>query len=84
MSLRDTLEHLLAGKSLGEAEAAELLRAFAEHWLGRPEAVAATCHEGWRIAHAGGQHNYASDHLAMLAVHAAIRGAPGHTRRYLR
>lgn len=80
----DAVEAARANGEIAELPIALLLRAFAEHWLGRPEAVAATCHEGWRIAHAGGQHNYASDHLAMLAVHAAIRGAPGHTRRYLR
>jgi DNA-binding CsgD family transcriptional regulator len=53
--------------------ALELL-ACAEYWLGRYGAAEATSWEGLRTARASGQQNYAGDHLAMLALLAAIKG----------
>ncbi|BCJ78057.1 transcriptional regulator [Catellatospora sp. IY07-71] len=50
------------------------MAAYAEYWLGRYDAAAATSLQGLRAARACGQGNYAGDHQAMLAVLAAIRG----------
>ncbi|MDI1463825.1 LuxR C-terminal-related transcriptional regulator [Catellatospora sp. KI3] len=50
------------------------MTAYAEYWLGRHEAATATSLHGLRAARAGGQDNYAADHLGMLAVLAAVRG----------
>lgn len=50
------------------------MAAYAEYWLGRYDAAAATSLHGLRAARACGQGNYAGDHQAMLAVLAAIRG----------
>ncbi|MEV4411464.1 AAA family ATPase [Catellatospora sp. NPDC049609] len=50
------------------------MTAYAEYWLGRYDAAAATSLQGLRAARTCGQGNYAGDHQAMLAVLAAIRG----------
>ena len=50
------------------------MMACAEYWLGRFEAAEATSWEGVRTAGSSGQDNYAGDHMAMLAVLAALRG----------
>jgi DNA-binding NarL/FixJ family response regulator len=50
------------------------MMACAEYWLGRFGAAEATSWEGVRTAGRSGQDNYAGDHLAMLAVLAALRG----------
>lgn len=50
------------------------MQATAEFWLGRYTAAEVTSWEGVRTAGRSGQDNYAGDHLAMLAVLAAIRG----------
>ncbi|HEX8006572.1 MAG TPA: LuxR C-terminal-related transcriptional regulator, partial [Trebonia sp.] len=50
------------------------MMACSEYWLGRFEAAEATSWEGVRTAWSSGQDNYAGDHLAMLAVLAALRG----------
>lgn len=50
------------------------MMACAEYWLGRFEASEATSWEGVRAAGSSGQDNYAGDHMAMLAVLAALRG----------
>lgn len=50
------------------------MTAYAEYWLGRYDAAAATSLQGVRAARDCGQGNYAGDHQAMLAVLAAIKG----------
>lgn len=50
------------------------MMASAEYWLGRYDAATATSLEGLRSARASGQENCAGNHLAMLAVLAAVRG----------
>ncbi len=62
-----------AGEVAALPIAMEML-ACAEYWMGRYDAAAATSWEGLAAAQTCGQDNYASDHLAMLAVLAAIRG----------
>jgi DNA-binding CsgD family transcriptional regulator len=66
-----------AARAAGEVSALPIaleLQACAEYWLGRHDAAEATSWEGLRTARAGGQENYAGDHLAMLALLAAIKG----------
>ncbi|MBB5868298.1 DNA-binding CsgD family transcriptional regulator [Allocatelliglobosispora scoriae] len=48
--------------------------AYAEFWFGRYAVAEAVCLDGVAAARAGGQENYAGDHLGMLAVLAALRG----------
>ncbi len=62
-----------AGEVAALPIALEML-ACAEYWLGRYDASATTSWDGLAAAQASGQDNYASDHLAWLAVLAAIRG----------
>lgn len=60
------------------------MTAYAEYWLGRYDAAAATSLHGLRAARACGQGNYAGDHQAMLAVLSAIRGDREQALRHLR
>ncbi|WP_246157619.1 helix-turn-helix transcriptional regulator [Catellatospora sichuanensis] len=60
------------------------MTAYAEYWLGRYDAAAATSLHGLRAARACGQGNYAGDHQAMLAVLAAIRGDREQALRHIR
>ncbi|WP_239086761.1 helix-turn-helix transcriptional regulator [Catellatospora methionotrophica] len=60
------------------------MTAYAEYWLGRYDAAAATSMHGLRAARACGQGNYAGDHQAMLAVLAAIRGDREQALRHIR
>ncbi|GAA1419444.1 helix-turn-helix transcriptional regulator [Catellatospora coxensis] len=60
------------------------MTAYAEYWLGRYDAAAATSLHGLRAARACGQGNYAGDHQAMLAVLCAIRGDREQALRHLR
>ncbi|MEU8074308.1 LuxR C-terminal-related transcriptional regulator [Catellatospora citrea] len=60
------------------------MTAYAEYWLGRYDAAAATSLHGLRAARACGQGNYAGDHQAMLAVLAAVRGDREQALRHIR
>jgi DNA-binding NarL/FixJ family response regulator len=60
------------------------MTAYAEYWLGRYDAAAATSLQGLRAARACGQGNYAGDHQAMLAVLCAIRGDREQALRHIR
>ncbi|WP_230687018.1 LuxR C-terminal-related transcriptional regulator [Catellatospora vulcania] len=60
------------------------MTAYAEYWLGRYDAAAATSLHGLRAARACGQGNYAGDHQAMLAVLCAIRGDREQALRHIR
>ncbi|NUR73387.1 MAG: AAA family ATPase [Hamadaea sp.] len=59
------------------------LTAYAQFWLGRHDAVRQSCLAGLRAARAGGQENYAGDHLGLLAVLAAVRGDADECRSQL-
>jgi DNA-binding CsgD family transcriptional regulator len=48
--------------------------AFAEFWLGRYDSAVEHSLEGLRLARAAGQENSAADHLALMALIAALRG----------
>lgn len=66
-----------AARGTGYASALPLaleLRGAAEFGLGRYRAAEGSCQVGWQAARTSGQANYAADHLALLAVLAAIRG----------
>ena len=65
-----------AGEIAALPIALEML-ACAEYWLGRYDAAATTSWDGLAAARASGQDNYASDHLAMLAVLGRMRPARG-------
>ncbi|MFC7247897.1 LuxR C-terminal-related transcriptional regulator [Catellatospora aurea] len=60
------------------------MTAYAEYWLGRYDAAAATSLHGLRAARACGQGNYAGDHQAMLAVLCAVRGDREQALRHIR
>ncbi len=74
---RFAVKAIVAARSAGDLAALPIaleMQAVAEYWLGRYDIAATTSQEGLSLAHACGQDNYASDHQAMLAVLAAIRG----------
>ncbi|MGI8329931.1 AAA family ATPase [Actinomadura scrupuli] len=78
----DPLGHELAGRAVNRARGPDVAsRPWALHylaisalWLGRYPAAVADSLEGLRLARAAGQENCAVDHLAMLALLAALQG----------
>jgi DNA-binding NarL/FixJ family response regulator len=88
----DATAHHLAVRAIDSARAAEdvsmlpramEMKAYAEYWLGRLDAVESTCRDGIRAAETSGQDNCADTFRAMLAVLAALRGDDGACRRWI-
>jgi DNA-binding CsgD family transcriptional regulator len=78
----DRRAHELAAQAVGLGRGADgpvrpwalTFLAIAEFWLGRYQAATEHSLEGLRLARAAGQENSAADHLAMMALIAALQG----------
>jgi DNA-binding NarL/FixJ family response regulator len=88
----DATARHLAGRAIDAAGAAEdvsmiprarEMKAYAEYWSGRLDAVETTCLDGVCEAEASGQDNCADSFRAMLAVVAALRGDEEACRRFV-